>query len=112
MSNQDYTSLAGYRAALDASAYYIQGRAGRLRIGDADRVAFLQRQTTNDLSLLSPERSVLTVLVSPTARILDVLRVIQSGEELIVLTLPGHGVRHGALPEAAHLLHGQGGAGG
>ncbi len=91
MNNPETPSLPGYRAALEGSAYLIQDRAGCLRIGDADRVAFLQRQTTNDLSLLSPERSVLTVLVSPTARILDVLRVIQAGEELIVLTLPGHG---------------------
>lgn len=91
MSHQAYPFLPGYQAALEASVYYIQTQAGCLRIGDQDRIAFLQRQTTNDLSSLSTERSVLTVLVSPTARILDVLRVCQVGDELIVLTLPGHG---------------------
>ena len=83
--------LPDYRAAIEGSVYFTHDRAGCLRIGGEDRVAFLQRQTTNDLSLLSPERSVVTVLVSPTARILDVLRVIVRGEDLIVLTLPGHG---------------------
>lgn len=91
MSHRAYPLLPGYWAALEASAYFTQTRASCLRIGDSDRTAFLQRQTTNDLSSLSPERSVLTVLVSPTARILDVLRVMQVGDELIVLTLPGHG---------------------
>lgn len=33
----------------------------------------------------------LTVLVSPTARILDVLRVVQQGDAILVLTLPWHG---------------------
>jgi folate-binding protein YgfZ len=75
---------------LEGSAYFIQRTAGSLRLNGEDRVAFLQRQTTNDLSQLALDRSVLTVLVSPAARILDVLRVYSAGVELIVLTLPGH----------------------
>ncbi len=49
---------------------------GYLRLSGDDRVAFLQRQTTNDLRLAQAGRAVLTVLTTPTARILDVLYVL------------------------------------
>jgi folate-binding protein YgfZ len=80
-----------YQATLEGAAFYPQGGAGCLRLGGADRLAFLQRLTTNDVNLLSSQRSVLTVLVSPTARLLDVLRLVQDGESILALTLPGHG---------------------
>ena len=84
-------SLIDYRAALEGVVFFPQPTAGCLRLGDQDRLDFLQRQTTNDLSVLVPGRAVLTVLVSPTARTLDVLHIIDQGEELLLLTLPGHG---------------------
>ena len=83
--------LPGYQAALENAAFYPQPAAGCLRLGEADRLVYLQRQTTNDVNLLSAQRSVLTVLVSPTARLFDVLRLVQDGEGVLVLTLPGHG---------------------
>ncbi|MGB5842927.1 MAG: glycine cleavage T C-terminal barrel domain-containing protein [Anaerolineales bacterium] len=74
------------------SAYYQHEEPGYLRISGPDRVAFLQRQTTNDIGLLSPEQPLVTVLTSPAGRILDVLWVIDDGEETFgVLTLPGQG---------------------
>jgi folate-binding protein YgfZ len=79
-----------YRAVLERAAFYPQPETGVLRLGDQDRLDFLQRQTTNDLHGLRPDRSILTVLVSPTARILDVLRLVQDGDEILALTLPGH----------------------
>ena len=55
-----------------------------------DRLAFLQRQTTNDVTLLSPSRSILTVLTNPAGRILDALLLIHESDEGIgMLTLPG-----------------------
>lgn len=79
-----------YRAALEGVAFFPQPGVGCLRLGDQDHRDFLQRQTTNELRGLTPERSALTVLVSPTARILDVLRVVQAGDDILALTLPGH----------------------
>ena len=73
------------------TAFYEQEKPGYLRITGDDRHTFLQRQTTNDINLLSPERSLVTVLTSPTGRILDVLWVIDEDEAFGVLTLPGQG---------------------
>jgi len=82
-------ALQAYEAALKNAAYYVQDNVGFLRLRGADRLDFLQRQTTNDLRLLTAEQTVSTVLTSPTARILDVLRVIEEGESLGVIPLSG-----------------------
>jgi folate-binding protein YgfZ len=65
--------------------------SGYLRLGGEDRLAFLQRQTTNDLRLIQAGRAVLTVLTTPTARILDVLYALPETDALGVITLPGRG---------------------
>lgn len=75
---------------LAVALFYPQGQAGCLRISGPDTVIFLQRQSTNDVRRLAPGRSVLTVLTSSTGRILDVLRLLQAGESLFALTLPGY----------------------
>jgi folate-binding protein YgfZ len=83
-------SLQDYQAALSGAAFYRIPRSGYHRLRGVDRLAFLQRQTTNDVTLLSPSQSVLTVLTNPAARILDVLRLIhESDEEIGLVTLPG-----------------------
>lgn len=74
------------------NAFYPLPAPGYLRLTGADRRVFLQRQTTNHIDLLAPERSLLTVLTSPTARILDVLILLDEGEFIGILTLPGSGV--------------------
>jgi len=71
--------------------FYLQEEAGFLRICGEDRLSFLQRQTTNDLEMLSPDQPLVTVLTSPTGRILDVLWVFDEAESFGVLTLPGKG---------------------
>lgn len=74
--------------------FYLHGTPGYIRISGEDRLDFLQRQTTNDLRLLSPNQPLVTVLTSPTGRILDVLWVIDEGENTYgILTLPGQGDR-------------------
>jgi folate-binding protein YgfZ len=69
--------------------FYQHSNPGYLRITGSDRHSFLQRQTTNNIDLLSPDRSLVTVLTSPAGRILDVLWVIDEDESLGVMTLPG-----------------------
>ncbi len=81
----------GYSATRERAGYYPIPTPGTLRVRGEDRFAFFQRQTTNDTSKISTDRSLVTVLTSPTARILDVLRLIADEESLIVLTLPEHG---------------------
>jgi folate-binding protein YgfZ len=70
---------------------YFPQPAGCLRLTEPDRRAFLQRQTTNHIDLLTPERSLLSVLTSPTARILDVFILLEVDDSILILTLPGHG---------------------
>lgn len=66
-----------------------QPDAGFLRLSGEDRLDFLQRQSSNDLHQLAPDRAVVTVLTSATARILDVLWVLEDEGALGVVTLPG-----------------------
>lgn len=74
------------------SAYFKYREPGYLNITGPDRIPFLQRQTTNDIEVLTAGQPVVTVLTSPTGRILDVLWVIDEGDETLgVLTLPGQG---------------------
>lgn len=82
-------NLQAYEGALKHAAYFHQHNTGLLRVTGQDRVDFLQRQTINDLRLLTIDRSISTVLTSATARILDLLGVVDQGEGLDVITLPG-----------------------
>jgi len=98
----DAENLPGYEAAYNSAAFFIQSSAGYLRVSGPDQSAFLQRQTTNDLGLLQPERALLNVLTSSTARILDVFYLLQSidedGEGVIdAITLPGRGAETGGF---------------
>ena len=82
-------NLQAYQATLQRVAYFHQTNAGFFRLSGADRLDFIQRQSTNDLRQLTSEQIVLTVLTSPTARILDVLCLLDEGESLGVIPLPG-----------------------
>ncbi|NPA92421.1 MAG: aminomethyl transferase family protein [Chloroflexi bacterium] len=71
--------------------YYRYPQAGTLRLGGKDRKVFLQQLTTNDIEALSPDQAVFTVLTNAAGRVLDWLLVLEEGEYLLVLTLPGRG---------------------
>lgn len=82
-----------YDAARAYAAVYHVPQPGYLRIIGADRGDFIQRQTTNDVRNLTAAQSVVTVLTDPTAKILDVWRLVEEpgGEAIGVVTLPGRG---------------------
>lgn len=83
------------------SAAFLRHASGYLEISGADRAAFLQRQTTNDVRLLQPGRALATVLTSPTAHILDLLWLLVERETIAAITLPGRG------PATARFLRGR-----
>jgi folate-binding protein YgfZ len=90
----EHHDLPGYDAAQAGSAYFPQTQAGFLLISGPDRSAYLQRQTTNDVRVLRPGQAVLTVLTTPSARILDIFYLFSSDEEeasasLSAISLPG-----------------------
>ena len=63
-------------ALRDGAAIQLRPDAGVLALGDADRVDFLQRMTTNHIQALRPGDACVTVLTSPTAKIVQVFTVI------------------------------------
>jgi folate-binding protein YgfZ len=79
-----------YQAALEGVVFYLQPDAGYLRIAGEDRANFIQRQTTNDIRLLQPPRTLLSVLTSPVARVLDVLYLLNDADTVGAITLPGY----------------------
>ncbi|MCL4258855.1 MAG: hypothetical protein KJZ53_10065, partial [Anaerolineales bacterium] len=79
-----------YPAAIDTAAWYRVPQPGALLLGGATRADYLQRQTTNDVGLLSPQRAVPTVLTNPSARILEVFTLLQQNDSVLLLTQPGH----------------------
>ena len=83
--------LAGYDAAREGVAFWRVPEPGWVLIAGDDRTDFVQRQTTNDVRLLAPDRAQLTVLTSATARILDVWRLVALDDAIGTITLPGRG---------------------
>jgi len=73
---------------IQKTAFYELNKAGYLQVSGEDRLAFLQRQTTNDIRLLSASQALLSALTSPTARIIDVLYLLQVAESIDLITLP------------------------
>lgn len=75
-------------AAHTGVALYDRSHWGRIRVSDRDRLSFLHNQTTNDLNRLQPGQGCETVLLTSTARTLDLLSVFVAEDEVLVLTSP------------------------
>lgn len=88
--NVDNETHQEYWVTLQQSGYFLLPEPGCLRFDGEDRYTFLNRQTTNNVNLLQPIKSMTTILSSPTGRILDVLILIDRGEHIMALTLPAH----------------------
>lgn len=82
---------AGYQAAQEASAYYRLTQPGYVLLGGETRRDYLQRQTSNDMGLLSAERVVPNALTAPTGRILEYFTCVQTEDGIALLTPSGHG---------------------
>jgi tRNA-modifying protein YgfZ len=85
----------GYYESQTGAAYFRLNGSGLLYIQGPDRKDFLQRQTTADLNKLQRGQVMLSVLTSPTARILDVPGFyIPAGhgpeDAIAAVTLPGY----------------------
>lgn len=82
--------LAQYWALREGAG--LRGEAGHARVwlGGEDRVAFLQRLTTNDVRL-EPGQGTVTILTSPTARIVAVFAVLAYPEGLLLVGGPDQG---------------------
>jgi folate-binding protein YgfZ len=80
---------AEYQALTAGAALQLRPDAGVLLLRDVDRVDFLQRMTTNNIAALGPNRSCVTVLTSPTAKIVHVFTVVARADDLLLLPARG-----------------------
>lgn len=84
-------AVQGFRP--EERLFFEPAQVGLLELQGNTRLDFLNRQTTNDIRLVSREQVITSVLTSPTGRILDVLYVFESSVGSIpfirVVTLPG-----------------------
>jgi len=78
-----------YAVLTQGAALLAQPHAGVLQLTDADRADFLHRMTSNNIIALRPGQSAVTVLTSPTARILYVFTVVCRTDDLLLLPAPG-----------------------
>jgi folate-binding protein YgfZ len=84
--------LDEYTALREGAAVLPRRDAGVLVLTDADRADFLQRMTTNNVAALRPGQACVTVLTSPTARIVQVFTVVSlTGEPDALWLLPAPG---------------------
>ena len=89
MSTTTALLLDEYRALTERAALQDRPDGGALALTDADRVDFLQRLTTNNIAALRPGQSCVTVLTSPTAKIVHVFTVIARADDLLLLPARG-----------------------
>lgn len=90
MASEQTPTSTSYWAGRTGAALRDEGDHARLWLGGEDRIAFLQRISTNDMRLL-PGQGTVTVLTSPTARIQAVLTVLAMPTGLLLLAGPGQG---------------------
>ena len=91
MSATAISAPADYLAAIENAAIYPIPNPGYLLISGETRREYLQRQTTNDIDLLSPTQVLPTMLTAPTGRILEYYILLEIGDSIAMLTQPGHG---------------------
>jgi folate-binding protein YgfZ len=78
-----------HQAFLDGAILQRRPSAGLLVLTGADRSDFVHRLTTNNINALKPGQSAVTVLTSPTARVLFVFTAVCRSDELWLLPTAG-----------------------
>ena len=62
---------------------------GRLMVSGEDAIDLLDRLSTNDFGLLENGTGIGTVLTTNKGRIIDLLRILRRGDDLLMITSPG-----------------------
>ncbi len=88
-STTEKVDSTGYAVLRDGIAVQMRPDAGLLMLTDDDRHDFLHRMTTNQINGLQPGQATVTVLTSPTARVLFVFTVLCRPDALILLPAAG-----------------------
>src|SRR5436305_10217850 len=77
---------AEYRAVTEACALIDRSDRGKLALTGGDAKSFLQGQVTNDVEGLMPGSGCYAAFLTPKGKILGDLRVLDTGEELLLDT--------------------------
>ena len=88
MTTQTISESTVTRRLSAGAAVFDVSHFGRLRISGADAIDLLNRLTTNDLEKLRPGMGMGAALTTNKGRIIDLLRVLRRGEDLLALTSP------------------------
>ncbi len=88
----DFGNLrAEFDAATQGAVVMLRSHEGRLEISGRDRLEFIHRISTNNLTALADGAGAPTLFTSPTARIIDRATVYHRGDRALVITEPGRG---------------------
>jgi len=87
-----YGDQAGeYAAALSAAVLMERSHEGRLTLNGRDRLALLQRISTNNVESLAENTGAPTIFTNPNGRIIDRVTVFNRGQSALLLSEPGRG---------------------
>ncbi|MBZ0281247.1 MAG: folate-binding protein YgfZ [Anaerolineae bacterium] len=82
---------AEYQAGLETAVLMDRSHEGRLMAQGRDRLALLQRISTNDVLNMQADEGRPTILTNATGRMIDRLMVYNQGENTLITTEPGRG---------------------
>lgn len=84
----DANDAAAIQAAQDSVAVCDRSLRGIIRVSDDDRIRFLHNQTTNDFQSLKPGQGCDTVMVTSTARTIDLATAYVLDDAVLLLVSP------------------------
>ncbi|MFN8378588.1 MAG: glycine cleavage system protein T [Anaerolineae bacterium] len=88
----DYGDQAAeFSAARDTVVLMDRSHEGRLSLRGADRLALVQRMSTNDILSLKADEATPTIFTNPVGRILDRVTLVNRTDDALLLTEPGRG---------------------
>jgi folate-binding protein YgfZ len=87
-STIDNQEAAAIQAAKTGVVLCDRSHWGRIRVSDADRIRFLHNQSTNDFQRLQPGTGCETVMVTSTARTIDLVSAYILDDAVLLLVSP------------------------
>src|SRR5919107_3017387 len=78
--------MDAYAAATTGCALVDRSELGKLALSGADAKEFLNGQVSNDVESLTPGTGLYAALLTPKGKMLGDLRVLDTGDELLLLT--------------------------
>ncbi len=84
----DANDAAAFKAVQDSVAVCDRSHWGRIKVSDDDRLRFLHNQSTNDIQQLKPGQGCDTVMVTSTARTIDLVSAYVLEDAVLLLVSP------------------------